>query len=65
MDHSLHTAALQNAMPSDSNNQPTTLTRLCQPQYTPDKASAPDFDVALRSLLDTMHAGLEKAGRFW
>ena len=48
MDHSLHTAALQNAMPSDSNNQPTTLTRLCQPQYTPDKASAPDFDVALR-----------------
>ena len=47
MDHSLHTAALQNAMPSDSNNQPTTLTRLCQPQYTPDKASAPDFDVAL------------------
>jgi hypothetical protein len=47
MDHSLPTAALQNAMPSDSNNQPTTLTRPCQPQYTPDKASAPDFDVAL------------------
>jgi len=61
MDHSLHTAALQNAMPSDSNNQPTTLTRLCQPQYTPDKASAPDFDVALR----LWHTGIARQRSLW